>query len=80
MRPDLNYQTDRNVTLRAIQGMIDCLRVRQRALDDAKRATPHEGVEVYHYSEVNLVCQVAMEGRKSVTNSVLPQVNVDYVS
>ena len=59
--------------------MIDWLNVRQRAVDDAKRDTLHHAVEVYNYCEVNLV-RLAMQGRRSVTNDVLPKANVDYVS
>ena len=58
--------------------MIDWLNCRQRAIDAAKRDTPHKAVEVWHYTEVNHV-QVAIEGRKAVTNMVLPHVQVDFV-
>ena len=80
LRPDLNTQTDAGVTPESIQGMIDWLNTRQRAIDDAKRHTPHHGVQIYHYTEVNLVSAVSMAGRPSVTNRVLPRTNVDYVS
>lgn len=63
----------------ALQGMIDWLNVRQRAVDDARRDTPHSQVSLYHYTEVNLV-QKAMKGEAALTNSVLPNTNVDYVS
>ncbi|MGD0261564.1 MAG: hypothetical protein ABSD29_17255 [Verrucomicrobiota bacterium] len=79
LRPDLNTQTDAGVTPESIQGMIDWLNTRQRAVDDAKRRTPHHGVQVYHYAEVNHVSAV-MAGRPSVTNRVLPRTNVDFVS
>jgi hypothetical protein len=80
LRPDLNTQTDAGVTPESLQGMTDWLNTRQRAIDDAKRRTPHDGVQVYHYTEVNHVSAVSMAGRPSVTNRVLPQTNVDYVS
>lgn len=80
LRPDLKTDTDQNVTAEALQGMTDWLNVRQQAVDDAKRDTPHEGVQVYHYTEVNHVSNVSMAGRPSVTNSVLPKTTVDYVS
>jgi len=48
-------------------------------VDTAKRDTPHSGVEVWHYTEVNHV-KLAMQGRKAVVNEVLPKTSVDYVS
>ena len=56
------------------------LNTRQRAVEDAKRRTPHRGVQVFHYAEVNHVCSVSLEGRPSVTNRVLPHTDVDFVS
>lgn len=76
----LGNRTDEDkVTPAAIQGMIDWLNVRQRALDDAKRDTPHQNVAMFHYTEANLVT-LARQGRKTVANDVLPKTNVDYVS
>src|SRR5438094_825192 len=59
--------------------MIAWLNIRQKAVDDAKRDTPHSNVQVYHYTEVNLV-QKAMHGGTTLTNDVLPQTRVDFVS
>jgi hypothetical protein len=80
LRHSLKVDSDTEVTPESIQGMTDWLNTRQRAVDDAKRETPHHGVQVWHYSEVNHVTIVSMAGRPSVTNSVLPKTNVDYVS
>lgn len=77
LRPSLNPADD--VKPAAIEGMVTWLNTRQRAIDDAKRETPHYDVDVYGYCEVNLV-RIAMEGRQSVTNDVLPRTQVDYVS
>ncbi|NCU10578.1 MAG: hypothetical protein GXC70_00210 [Sphingomonadaceae bacterium] len=63
----------------AIQGMIDWLNIRQKAIDDAKAAVRHNKVELYHYVEVNLV-KKAMQGKPSIALSVLPATNVDLVS
>jgi hypothetical protein len=79
LRGSIRREDDARATSQAIQGMIDWLQCRQRAIDDAKRDTPHRDVEVWHYTEVNHV-QVAMEGRKAVANEVLPHVPVDFVS
>jgi hypothetical protein len=59
--------------------MADWLNARQKAIDDARRDVPRKGVEVYGYTEVNLV-QKAMKGGKTLTNDVLPRTNVDFVS
>ncbi len=79
LRRSVKREDDVRATPKAIQGMIDWLNCRQRAIDDAKRDTPHKGVEVWHYTEVNHV-QLAIEGRKAVVNMVLPHVQVDFVS
>lgn len=64
----------------AIQGMQDWLNTRQQAVDDAKRDTPHRGVDVFAYAEVNRV-RDAMDGKKRVINAVVPGVtNLDFVS
>ncbi|RFC49202.1 MAG: hypothetical protein DVB23_000250 [Verrucomicrobia bacterium] len=55
------------------------LRIRQQAIDDAKQNTRHENVEVWHYTEVNLV-EPFLKGGSCLTNDVLPAVDVDFVS
>jgi hypothetical protein len=67
------------VTPLAIEGMIRWLNVRQKAVDDAGRDTPHKNVRIFNYAEVNRV-RDAMNGQTSVTNDVLPHTTVDYVS
>ncbi len=79
LRDGYDTKTDDSVTPAAVQGMIDWLNARQKAVDDAKRDTPHHGVEVWNYCEVNLV-KIGLEGRKCVTNDVLPHTSVDFVS
>ena len=80
LRPDLNTETDAGVAAESLQGMTDWLNTRQRAVDDAKRQTPHRDVQVYHYTEANHVSNVSLAGRPSLTNRVLPRTNVDFVS
>lgn len=58
----------------------DWLKVRQRAIDDAKRETPHHDVAVWHYTEVNLVEPYRQNDGSCLTNSILPNVDVDFVS
>jgi len=62
-----------------ISGMIDWLRARQNAVDDAKQKIPHQQVEVYHYTEVNLPHRT-FKNLANLTTDVLPHSGVDYVS
>ncbi len=62
-----------------IEGMTRWFNVRQQAIDDAKRDVKHENVEMYHYIELNL-SDLAVKGETCVTNSILPNINPDYVS
>ena len=50
-----NYDSSKTPTPEAINGMIRWLQTRQKAIDAAKRDTPHHDVNVYQYTEVNLV-------------------------
>ncbi|MBE7190453.1 glycoside hydrolase family 43 protein, partial [Jatrophihabitans endophyticus] len=59
--------------------MVDWVNTRQRAVDDAKRETAPDGVNVFYYLEANRVAD-AMAGRPRVANTVLPHTPVDYVS
>lgn len=77
LRPD--YDPAKDPSPMAIQGMITWLAIRQRAVDDAKRDTPHRDVFVWHYTEANLV-QLGLAGKPCVARDVLPKVAVDYVS
>ena len=61
------------------ENFIAWLKVRQQAIDDAKRDTPHQRVWLWHYTEVNLV-EPFLEGGECLTNDILPEVDVDYVS
>lgn len=62
-----------------VQNMIAWENNRQKAIDDAKRDTPHQDVQVYGYMEVNRVVD-AMHGLVRMTNDVLPHTNIDFVS
>lgn len=74
-----NY--DRTVTpsVELVNNMTRWFQIRQRAIDDAKRASSATNVSVYHYIEANLVLK-GMNGQRCVAESVLPNVNVDFVS
>ncbi len=62
----------------AIANAYDYFRLRQQAVDDARREAKAEGVYLYHCIEVNLV-KKAMEGRRTVANMVLPRIDCDLV-
>ena len=73
-----------NPTPEAVLGMRSWLNARQRAVDDAKKETPHTNVDVFVYAEVNRV-RDAMQNKPGanirLVNAVLPYVtNLDYVS
>lgn len=74
-----NYDPNADVPDARIQGMIDWLTARQKAVDDARKRTPHKDVWVYNYAEANLV-RIAFEGKRCMANDVIPKVNLDYVS
>ncbi|WP_430815669.1 hypothetical protein [Carboxylicivirga sp. RSCT41] len=63
-----------------LEGIKKWFKIRQKAIDDAKRDTEYENVEIYHYMEVNLIQRAIDLGDKVLTNSVLQEVNPDYVS
>jgi len=77
LHPDFDGSKDPSDEL--CKNMADWLSIRQRAVDDAKRDTEYDGVEVYHYTEVCLV-QKAMSGGKAIASVILPDLDVDYVS
>ena len=66
-------------TPKRIANKIRWLNLRQKAVDDAKRDTPHAGVEVFCYAEANLV-RDAMQGRPAMANDVIPHTQIDFVS
>ncbi|HTL55485.1 MAG TPA: hypothetical protein VL361_07385 [Candidatus Limnocylindrales bacterium] len=73
-----NYNTSTNPSPVAIRGMIDWLNNRQKAVDDAKLATTHSGVEVFNYAEVNRVLD-AMSGNTNINQRAINMV-VPYVT
>jgi hypothetical protein len=64
----------------AIAGAIEWFRLREKAVADARRETPHEHVEVYYYIELNHVRKSLDQERPSIVNRVLPHIRTDYVS
>jgi hypothetical protein len=75
-----HYDRTKAVDEATLKGMIKWEKVRQQAIDDAKRNTDYTGVEIYNYIEVNLVKVALDQGKTVVANSVVKEVNPDYVS
>ncbi len=76
-----NYNTaQKDVSDVVTEGMIAWINNRQKAVDDAKRDTPHENVYVWNYIEVNRPSDALNDDYDRVVNRVLPYTNVDYVS
>jgi hypothetical protein len=60
--------------------MREWLLLREKAISDARRNTPHTEVNVYFYVEINLVKKALKEGRPAIVNQVLPHIKTDFVS
>lgn len=76
-----NYNTEqKTISQTRIQGMIDWLNIRQKAIDDAKRDVPHKNIYVWGYTEANRTCDVFTANADRLANRVLPYVNIDYLS
>lgn len=78
MRENYNYELD--PAPEAIRGAIEWFNLREKAVADARRETPHEGVEVYFYIELNHVRKSLDNDRPTIVNRVLPHIRTDYVS
>lgn len=76
----LDDKTQKTVDDAVTEGMIRWINTRQKAVDDAKRDTPHSNVAVWHYLELNRPVDAIKKGFDRVVNRVLPHTNVDYVS
>jgi len=62
-----------------VSNMTKWLQIRQRAIDDAKKASKARNVFLYYYVEVNLVLK-GMQGKTCIASQILPDLNVDFVS
>ena len=62
-----------------VNGMIDWINIRYKALCDARRNHPST-VKVYYYVELNRLMDAMNGGYRRLVNAVLPHVTVDFVS
>jgi len=74
------YDHSVDASPKAIKGAIAWFKLRQQAVADARRDTPHHNVEVYFYVELNLVKKAMESDRPAIVNKVLPHIETDYVS
>ncbi len=75
-----NYDYNLDPTPEAIEGAIQWFSLRERAIADARRDTPHHDVAVYYYIELNHVRKSMDDNRPTIVNRVLPHIRTDYVS
>ncbi|MEI6916276.1 MAG: hypothetical protein WCL39_14170, partial [Armatimonadota bacterium] len=71
--------SDKEPTEAAISEMITVLNARQDGVERARNEVGTDGVMVAHAAEVNLVAK-AIDGKKCVTNDVLPYTHCDLYS
>lgn len=74
------YDFDVDASPTAIKGAIEWFRLREKAVADAIRETPHEEVYVHFYIEICQVQKAIEEERPAIVNEVLPHIKTDYVS
>jgi hypothetical protein len=74
-----DYDRTKPANPKTIEGMTRWFRVRQKAIEDAKSNIPHKNVSLFYYVEVNL-SDLAVKGKDCLINSILPNINPDYVS
>lgn len=84
-----NWESDNHVRLfelpeaewrQAIEGMIDWVNTRQRAVSDARAAAGMDGVAVYHAFEVVRIPVGRDFGHPTMLEAVVPQTNCDLYS
>jgi len=74
-----SYDRTQTPSAAFISNMTKWYQIRQKAIDDAKKASTASNVFMYHYAEVNLV-EKGMAGQVCIAESILPNVDVDLVS
>jgi hypothetical protein len=83
----VSFDEHKNPTPQQVKQMTEWYNVRQSAVDDAKAALAGQvsDVQVFQYAEVNRVGKAMRDsdpndGVLTITNDILPNTNVDYVS
>lgn len=73
-----NYELDPEPE--SIEGAISWFKLREKAVSDARRETPHEDVSLYYYIELNHVKKAMEDDRPTIVNEILPHIKTDFVS
>lgn len=77
----INPDTQADPDAKRIQGMVDWVNIRQKAVDDARNDVGSNTLtKIYYYVEVNRVRDAMVYDKTRVVNKVLPNTDVDYVS
>lgn len=79
LRGNYDRKPEADPTEEDARNMARWLNARQEGVDNGRKEAGRSDVKVYHACEVNLV-SIAMEGRRSVTNDVLPKTHCDLYS
>ncbi|HOA73340.1 MAG TPA: hypothetical protein PL151_14120 [Phycisphaerae bacterium] len=79
LRGNFDRKPEADPTENAARQMVRWINARQEGVERARVQAGRSDVKVYHACEVNLVT-VAMEGRRTVTNDVLPYARCDLYS
>jgi hypothetical protein len=74
------YDYNMDPSPETIKGAIQWFNLRQKAIADAIRETPHNDVQVYYYIELNHVGKSLKDDRPTIVNTVLPHIKTDFVS
>lgn len=79
LRGNFDRKPEADPSEESARNMVRWLDARQEGVERARRNVRDTDVKVYHACEVNLVT-AAMEGRRTVTNDVLPHARCDLAS
>jgi hypothetical protein len=74
------YDFTKNPDPAKVEGLHRNFEIRQKAVSDAREATPHANVWAGHYIEVNRPLDALDKGMRRVTNAILPELEVDLIS
>ncbi len=80
IRDSQDYDLYKNYDEERINHFTEIMKIRQKAVEDARKNINHHHIMVGHYVEVNLVLGAKDRNLNRVVNKVLPNIIVDLVS